>query len=62
MFLAASTSDNWRRTMKKIGFALIALTLMTPACAEQPGKKKDDRAAKKDDKKSGDKKADEKKN
>lgn len=48
--------------MKKIGFALIALTLMTPACAEQPGKKKDDRAAKKDDKKSGDKKADEKKN
>jgi len=57
--------------MKKLGFALIALSLLTPACAEQPGKKKDDnKAAKKDAKnktgdkagdKAGDKKADEKK-
>lgn len=53
--------------MKKIGFALVALSLLTPACAEQPGKKVDEnKAAKKDAKnkdakKAGDKKADEKK-
>lgn len=47
--------------MKKLGFALISLSLLTPACAEQPGKKKDERAAKNKDKKSGDKKAADKK-
>ncbi len=53
--------------MKKLGYLLVGLSLMSFGCAEQPGKKKEDKPAakdKKDEKKAdakGDAKKDEKK-